>query len=539
MRQAPGMFEESLARPKARHEFPQILRRGLRCFGVFAYLAALSPSAEGQEQLPPMVHVHGGRLRGTSSDGVDRFLAIPYAAPPVAERRWKPPAAPAAWQGLRSADALPPRCAQIGSEGPGDEDCLYLNIYRPAHPHRSGRLPVLFYIHGGSLKVGASIDNDPSRIAAGTDTIVVMINYRLGPFGFLAHPAIGAETPDRSSGEYGLMDQQAALRWVHEEISAFGGDPHNVTIAGFSAGGVSVCAHMVSAPVAGLFSGAVIQSGGCYATPLAEAEASGIDFAKAAGCPETDSAACLRQKSTAELLAVDSWSYANPLVWGGRLLREDPAVSVAAGRFARVPVMIGNSREEARAGLSANYPMTTDDYTAFVNEAFGAKTQAVMDAYPVGATYSQPFDALSAILSDSGGMGGVCASRQLALAFARHVATYMYEFDDPSAPVPTWVTLGVGEEYGASHGSDEAYWFDRPLDTIKPLDAAQGSLAHQMIQYLGAFVERGAPRAPREPYWPVFEDKRERVLRFQPMAVRLFTDFSNEHRCDFWSSIGF
>jgi carboxylesterase type B len=522
----------------AKRKRPRIESLSKLCCALLAAapLATCVSSAEGREP-PPIVRTQDGWLQGTRSGGVERFLAVPYAAPPVGALRWKPPASAPRWRGIRAADTLPPHCPQLG--GGGDEDCLYLNVFRPAHPQRSGPLPVLFYIHGGSMKVGSASDNDPSRIAGTTDTIVVMINYRLGQFGFLAHPALGAEAGDGTSGEYGLMDQQAALRWVHQRIAAFGGDPRNVTIAGGSAGGLSVCAHLASPAAAGLFSQAIIQSAGCFAVTRQAAEAEGLTFAATAGCPSTESASCLRSKSTAELLASDSWAHPSFFPWGARLLPEEPASAVTGGRFNRVPVMLGGTSNEVRSGLAGEYPISEQTYLNFVNGTFGEQAQAVLDVYPLSA-YSEPFDAMADVLDDSGvGGGGSCETRQIALAMSTFVPTYFYDFADFTAPTPTWVAAPPGFELGASHGSDEVYWFDRPMDTVEPLDGLQRWLADQMIQYLGAFAERGAPRARHQTNWPRFEQRHERVLSFRPGEVTVRTDFEAENHCEFWTSIGF
>src|SRR5690606_7885944 len=208
------------------------------------------------------VRTSAGWLQGTrEGDGVLRYLGVPYAAPPVGPLRWRPPAPAAAWKGVRNAKKLPPRCAQVGKFSPGNEDCLYLNVFVPEGQRR--RLPVLVYVHGGGMRDGSSWDIDPTRIARETESVVVMVNYRLGMLGFMNHPALDAETDDGVSGNYGIMDQQAALRWVQSEIEAFGGDPDNVTVGGPSGGAWAVCAHLTSPKASGLFSKAFFQSGWC------------------------------------------------------------------------------------------------------------------------------------------------------------------------------------------------------------------------------------------------------------------------------------
>ncbi|MFZ5893378.1 MAG: carboxylesterase/lipase family protein [Myxococcota bacterium] len=532
----PTRRAEGAEARKAHQRAGSGLKLALAFFGTVGTLAAAMPAVARER--PPMVRIPEGWLQGTRADGLDRFLGVPYAAPPVGALRWEPPEPAASWSGVRSAETLPPRCAQIG--GDGEEDCLYLNVFRPTRQRRHGRLPVLVYIHGGSLKVGSAFDNDPSRIAESTDTVVVMINYRLGQFGFLAHPALSAESGDGTSGEYGLMDQQAALQWVNQRIAAFGGDPHNVTIAGGSAGGWSVCAHLVSEPVAGLFSGAVIQSADCLSRPLPEAEALGVEFGNVLGCSDSTSSDCLRSKTTEEILASDSWAFASLPVAGGRLLPEAPDVAIRAGRFRRVPVLFGGTRNELRQALTGLYPMTEETYVGLVNELFADLAPTVLDAYPSANFGGDPFDAFAELLNDSGVLGaGACISRRLAQTFADYVPTFVYEFDDPDAPVPTWVNLPEGMKLGSSHGSDEVYWFDRPFDTVEPLNPSQRFLAQQMVEYLGAFAERRNPNLWFQPYWPRYDDRDEAVLRFRPNAVRVRLDFAQEHRCEFWAELGF
>lgn len=489
----------------------------------------------------PIVRVRQGWLRGIrAGDGLDRYLGVPYAAPPVGALRWKPPEPPAPWRGLRAAESLPPRCAQIGNEGPGAEDCLYLNVFVPRHPHRPGRLPVLFYIHGGSLRVGSSWDDDPSRIASETETIVVMVNYRLGMLGFLAHPALDQEAEGGVSGNYGLLDQQAALRWVHEEIDAFGGDPSRVTIGGASAGAWSVCAHLTSEANRGSFAHAIMQSGDCYAQTVDYVEATGLRFASALGCAgDTGSAAsCLRAKSASELLAADSWSYEADIVWGGPLLPEAPAAAVAAGRFQHVPLFFGFTENEVRSEAAFLYPMTPADYLANLGDAFGGHAADVMSLYP-SSSYPDPFYAFADALDDSGIAGpGSCLLLGDADTFSRQVPTYVYQFDDQTAPNPSWITAAPGFVDGASHGSDEPYWFDRPGDPIAPLDDGQRALAHQMVQFLGAFVERGAPSVDSQSHWPRYDPSRQRVMRLRLESAAVTTSVATDNHCSFWRSLG-
>jgi para-nitrobenzyl esterase len=247
----------------------------------------------------------------------------------------------------------------------------------------------------------------------------------------------------------------------------------------------------------------------------------------------------MRQKTTAELLAVDSWAYESAIVHGTRLLPTDPALDVAAGNFRHVPVLMGFTHNESLSGMASFYPMTEEDYSGYLEYFFGTDAETVQATYPSSA-YSDPFYALGDALNDSGVLGGgACMDIELARQFSAEVPTYVYEFDDPSAPIPTWVTAAPGFVLGSSHGSDEDYWWDRPFDTLAPLTASQMGLAQQMVQYLGAFAEQRAPRAPRLPHWPRLEPTHEQILRFTPGAIAVRTDFTEAHRCEFWGSLGY
>ena len=270
---------------------------------VAALLASVAVSAAAPGS--PVVATDHGPIRGVAIEDMQAFRGIPYAAPPVGDLRWRPPQDAAPWNGVLDATQFRNHCPQNPSPygiASQTEDCLYLNVFTPPKtneglPHL---LPVMFWIHGGGLLLGESDGYDPSRFVA-EDIVVVTINYRLGALGVLAHPALTAESPYHGSGNYGLMDQQAALRWVQRNIRAFGGDPGNITIFGESAGGYSVHAQLASPQAAGLFHKAIVESGAYSLTqvPLATAEAQGIAFATAAGCADI---ACLRALSVAAIL---------------------------------------------------------------------------------------------------------------------------------------------------------------------------------------------------------------------------------------------
>jgi carboxylesterase type B len=286
-----------------------LLAAGALVTGIVA-----APAASAQ---PPghglIVRTDKGLIEGKYAEGVDQFLGIPYAAPPTGALRWAAPQPAASWHGVRPATSYGGRCAQLASgNGPrvDNENCLFLNVYAPSGGRPSGRwpggqkLPVLVMIHGGGLTTGAGDQHDGSLIVTTDHIIVVSINYRLGPFGFLDVPGLGTDAAT-ANGNFGLLDQEAALRWVQRNIAAFGGDPAKVTIDGESADGWSVCALLTSPPARGLFRGAIMQSGSCASQSPAAAQATGLAFAKQAGCSDAATvAACLRAKPEQTLRAL-------------------------------------------------------------------------------------------------------------------------------------------------------------------------------------------------------------------------------------------
>jgi carboxylesterase type B len=246
-------------------------------------LALLSAAAPAVADAHPaagslVVHTDKGKISGARSDGVDSFLGVPYAAPPVGALRWRPPQPPAAWTGVRAATQYGDRCAALASTNGArsdSEDCLFLNVQRPTGVAAGRRLPVYVFIHGGGLVNGSSNQAGGDKIVRETNAVVVSMNYRLGVFGFLGLPGLS----HAGEGNYGFLDQQAALRWVQRNIAAFGGDPRQVTLGGESAGAFSVCAHLVARSSRGLFARAMMQSGSCTDRPLADTEAASAGYA--------------------------------------------------------------------------------------------------------------------------------------------------------------------------------------------------------------------------------------------------------------------
>ena len=505
----------------------------------------------------PVALTRDGLVQGFSAGGVDKFLDIPYAAPPVGSLRWRAPEPPARWHGVRSATTLPPACPQLAnSNGPRseNEDCLYLSVYVPHGQrrdadwgHGGGRgLPVLFWIHGGGLTTGTGNQHDGTLMATTNHIIVVSINYRLGILGFLALPALSAEASDHASGDYGLLDQEAALRWTRDNITAFGGDPRNVTVAGESAGAYSICSLLTSPPARGLFARAVMESGSCISTPLASAEQTGTQFAAADGCAQTDPTAllaCMRGLTPAELLDNPQYPGADSPTWGGTELPADPAVQVAAGKFIRVPLLIGTNHDEGRTFAQGLNGLTEPQYEGLIDSQYGANASKVLAEYPFSA-FPSPYIAsyaVGAVWTDSGFIGGIggCAAQNLEQEFRAHTLTFAYQFDDRNAPglndsVP-------GYMWGAGHAMELAYmWpsFDNGIPLYPQLTPAQLELSNSMVHYWGAFARSGAPLVHGQTFWPPYQSGQMMSLRQGNGSVPISdAEFGAEHNCSFWDSL--
>jgi len=385
---------------------------------------------------------------------------------------------------------------------------------------------------------------DPAKLAA-DGVVVVTINYRLGALGFLAHPAL-ASRPGGPAGNYGLMDQQAALRWVQDNIEAFGGDPGNVTIAGESAGGLSVLAHLVSTGSRGLFQKAIVESGAFALNqqPLAAAEAAGEAFATAAGCPgqSAQTAQCLRNLPVTDLVTPAFVEI--PGVVDGKVLTEPIGTALAAGRFARVPVLNGTNHEEealfVALGLTvsqgtdvpiAQQPVTDPaNYQANIAQALGvpaARAAAIAAEYPPG---TDPAAAFTTLVGDA---SFACPALQIDTLTSQRVPTYAYEFNDDNAPQP-FTPPGLVPPV-ATHTSELQYLFDLPNAPFPaPLSADQQALAASMRAAWANFAATGNPASAAVP-WPAFSDSAQ-MLSLVPPQPQLETDFAARHHCAFWAA---
>ncbi len=410
----------------------------------------------------------------------------------------------------------------------------------------------MVWIHGGSLVTGGGNFFDPTRIIQQSNVIVVTINYRLGYLGFFAHPAIDAE--HHRNGNYGLMDQQFALKWVKHNISAFGGNPHRVTIFGESAGGQSVYANLASPTAAHLFKRAISESGAYtefqdyfdYIVPLALAEStgtalvpSGIDIADSVGCT-SQTASCLRAVPASALVAVEPPTI-YPFV-DGKVLTQTPEAAFASGNFNRVPVISGGNHDEWRLFVADEYdamgnPLTTDmEYEAATEALFGPTLGATVYALYPFASYPSAGVALS-----TSGTDGIfaCPERNAVGLLSKFVPTYAYEFNDenayqvfdlfPSPPYPP-ITFPLG----SAHFTEVPYLFD-VYSTPSNFTAGQEQLSQAMISYWTHFAKTGNPNSAAEPQWSPYDSTTDEFLSLLPPTPTVESTFDSDHGCSaFW-----
>ncbi len=469
--------------------------RGTVVIAVGAIAAAIvscapqAPAARPRASRPALViSVADGRVRGKQAGSTDEFLGIPYAAPPVGPLRWRPPQPPARWQGIRAVTQFGPHCPQsagVFGRLSKSEDCLYLNVFAPAD-HRSRGLPVMVWIHGGAFVAGESNDYDPSGLVR-DGVIVVSLNYRLGALGFLADPAL-ASHHGGPTGDYGLMDQQAALRWVRRNIASFGGNPRNVTIFGESAGGQSVLAQLASPGARGLFAKAIAESGG-YAqppVPLATAEAAGRAFAAKAGCARR-TARCLRSLPVATILADQDKTGASADI-DGLVLTQPLKTAFATGKFSHVPVIDGSNHDEWRLFVAL----------------------ATFEGHPVTAASYRPM-----------------------IASTLHVSPRIAAIIAAQYPLSQYPSPGF--PYGATHASELQYLFSLPAAAHGILTSAQRRLAAAMRQEWTSFAKSRVPSASGTPTWPPFTASGQAMQSLIPPEPAPETNFALEHRCAFWA----
>jgi para-nitrobenzyl esterase len=524
-------------------------------------LALFLSNAIALAQEPVTVQTDKGPVVGRQAGAVRTFLGIPYAAPPVGDLRWKAPQSPAAWAVPRDASAFGNVCFQVATgmlEGEdqskgkilGNEDCLYLNVYSPGSATANNRLPTMVWIHGGAFIFGAGSEYDASALAQKNGVVVVTLNYRLGSLGFLALPSLKAESPDGASGNYGLLDQQAALRWVQNNIAAFGGDPGNVTLFGESAGGLSVCAQLASPAAAGLFHKAIIQSGPCSSPnnsgAAADSTKRNLDYADKLGC-KNGNLACLSKIDAAKLVgqAVPGKRPLGNMVWapvyGTALMPLSLQTAFARGSFNRVPVMIGSNHDEGRFFISLATPdgkaLPLYKYWAATGLLVGAKkSRTVLQKYPYRAS-GTPALALTTVLTD---YMFSCSALSVSSEISKYVPVYAFEFNDPQA-ITTLKTPPGMDSMGAFHSSGLVYIFQTPLAGLgadpAQFSPAQRQLSDAFSEAWATFAKTGDPNGQGQQRWRKFEPGRANVQVFTPSGISESTDFADDHKCSFWSKL--
>ncbi len=515
-----------------------ITRFAVAAVGLLLAVGGFAP-LEAQTVLDPEtpVMVTGGAIRGAvaaRNAGIIAFRGIPYAAPPVGDLRWRPPAQVSGWQGVRDAAGSGPICIQNGGQNvPQDEDCLLLNVWAPRET--SEPRPVLFWIHGGGYTggSGSTAIYDGTPLAA-DGAVVVTINYRLNVFGFLAHPALSAESPHGASGNYGLLDMVAALEWVRDNIAAFGGDPGRVTIFGESAGGGAVMSVMLVPQAGGLFHGAIAQSNWIngWDRPLAEpargweaAEAQGVRVAAALGIAERaeDSLAALRAASAADVFAASNAEAGSAFmrtgnVWApnvdGWVIPEDPLAMYRAGRQHPVPLITGlNGNEGSLMTRGMDIP-NAGAFEAYVRSVYPELADEMLAHYDASSPAAAKA-AVDKVVHDLYFAGPVRAHAEAQAAAG--APTWLYHFTH--VPPTAW-----GAALGSHHAAELVYVFgtltrreeggERPLGLTPVGDYTDTdtALSATMRAYWVQFAATGDPNREGLPPWPAFDPETDRHL---------------------------
>jgi para-nitrobenzyl esterase len=505
-------------------------------FGIIALLSfCVNPKMSmAQVDENPIVQTPLGKVRGSREGNVEVFKGIPYAAPPIGEFRWRPPQPVKAWQGEKDATKFGANAAQAGwprkpgtiAEG-SSEDCLFLNVWRPAGIGTKNKLPVMVWIHGGGFVAGSGSSLETSGNSfVQQGVIFVSINYRLGRLGFFAFPALQLEHVDEFKGNYAFMDQIAALEWIQKNITAFGGDPKNVTIFGESAGGVSVHSLLTIPAAKGLFHKAILESSGgrdgvLTGRPLNQenadsfypisAEQIGINFARRHGINGTDANALaqLRALPTSEIVDGGEENdgpggkriYSGPIL-DGKLVVETSQSAYLAGRQSKVPIIIGSNSAEVPAGF-VNAGSKEELFSMF-----GPLKEEAIAAYDPEGKIELP-ELLTRVNTDK-----VWAepARFTAQAFEKiKIPAYIYQF--------SYVAESLKDRlrYGAPHASEIPYVFNtlesrRGNVAVSKTDKEVAILMHT---YWANFVKSGNPNGSQLPVWPVYHSKKNEVLEFQ------------------------
>lgn len=481
--------------------------------GYLMMVVALFMTLTTIAQQPSPVKVQEGLLQGVVKNNLTIYKGIPFAAPPVGDLRWLAPQPAAKWDGVKQALQFGPSPIQ-GEKAPDkSEDCLYLNVWTPAKSSTE-KLPVLVWIYGGGFSFGSTSEATyDGEALANKGVVLVSIAYRVGTLGFLAHPELSAENPQHVSGNYGILDMIAGLKWIQNNINAFGGDPNKVTIFGESAGGIAVSMLCASPLAKGLFHGAISQSGGSFGPPrpttypgenmkrLKDAEQSGIEFAKKAG---VSSLAELR-KIEAEKLPGGWGSGSGWPIVDGYVIPDDQYKLYEAKKYNDVPVLIGYNSDEGASFVRTKDP---NEFKKEVNDRYGKFAADLLKAYPVGET-TVPKTARD--LARDAAFGWQTWSWAVLQSKTGNSKVFLYYFDQH----PDYPQDSPQAGNGSPHGQEVAYVFNN-LDSSKPnVSPSDLKIADAMSTYWTNFAKYGHPNSKDVPAWPAFSNASPKVMHFR------------------------
>jgi para-nitrobenzyl esterase len=472
----------------------------------------------------PTVKTENGLLQGTYVSGISVFKGVPFAQPPVGDLRWKEPQPVKNWEGTRKADHFSPRAMQLPifsdmqfrSDGVS-EDCLYLNIWTPADSGKEA-LPVLVYFYGGGMKAGDGSEYRYDGESMARKGIVwVTVNYRLGVFGFLAHPDLTKESPHHASGNYGFMDETEALKWIHNNIAAFGGNPDNVTIAGESAGSTCVCAQIISPLPRNLFSGAIGESGSILSfkptATLSEAEKTGTRFCDSLGARTIKDLRAMSAEKILQTTAKQNLSNF-PIDVDGYFFPEAPLALYKAGKVARIPVIVGwNSEEAGWRSILGNDEPTKENYSKAVKKLYPGNGEEILKLYPVNNDAE-----VDSVATDLAGdrENAFGSWRWTDLHAKTNSPVYRYFFTKPRPGLRSDInkTIAGSEDAGkknttfrgAVHSAEIEYALGNlPGNRVYDWQPEDYTVSAIMQGYFLNFIKTRNPNGPGLPYWPLYQ----------------------------------
>ncbi|WP_107655913.1 carboxylesterase/lipase family protein [Nocardia suismassiliense] len=508
--------------------------------------AIAHPRADAAPAAPDTaVTVTGGPIQGRHTDGIVHYLGVPFAAPATGEHRFAPPQPVVPWTQVRPAIAHGPQCPQ-SSPLPIDvalqessEDCLSIDVYVPQHAADTA-LPVMVWFYGGAFVLGSNAQYDsPARLVREGKVIVAIPNYRVGPFGFLALPEL-ADSTGGIAGTYGTLDQQAALRWIRDNATAFGGDPGNVTIFGESAGGMSVCTQLASPLARGLFDKAIIESGSCARSPLQPpskdvAYQRSADYAADLGCADPITRLrCLRALPADALLdspttALTSMAVGWSPVLDGVVVTTEPEQALAAGAAHDTPLIVGSNADEGATFLALlDYARgttpTAAEYQSWARQLFGDNSTQVLDRYPPSG-FPTPAAAKERVITD----GFFACPALFTTDAARRGGAQVWQYRFNDAPLGRNPLLP-----GAFHGAEVPYVFSGLMGVPIPLPPPADLLSRRIQQSWAQFAHTGDPVTPDFTPWPTTAGS---TLELSSDHIAVADSFARQHHCDLWSGI--